>query len=381
VSGRLIPVYERLEPDSTAVETLAVLAKNIGRSMWVTAADVPGAEIWFDRCVRLAESIELWAELADCFSSYGGLMITTGRPTMGLGMLRIALDVTREHDLGAAQLNVRNNLACFLATRRPSDALPHAREGLALAERLGDRAIEIWLRGTAFHLYWITGDWDAVDRGLVATGDEHTIAAVQEFYCDAVDLFRGELVANAAEVAGEIDVQWRSAVLGRAALQAWAGQDHSRAVALLADAVRVLHQLVEFDDDFPSYWSLMLEAACDAGGHPEADRWLDIVLRAPRGQVPTMLRALAPYFRARLARSNDPVAVEADYLEAVAALRSFGTPLWLGLALLRHAEWLVSQGRGEAATAQLDEAEQIFWSLRAVPLAERARQARAYAIR
>jgi tetratricopeptide (TPR) repeat protein len=379
VKDRLVPVYERLADDPAAVDTLAVLARLIGRSLWITAEDPAAAELWFDRCVRLSESAELWTELADCFSSYGGLMITTGRPTMGLGMLQIALSVARDHDLGAAQLNVRNNLASFLATRRPAEARGHVEEGLALARRLGERELEMWLYGTAAHVYWVSGAWEAFER-ISADGSDHATGAT-DFYGDAVALRRGVLQPQPLVVRDDADPQWRAAMIGRRGLAAWQGGETATAATLLGEASGLLQQLVEFDDDFPSYWALCLEAACDADERHFGRGWLHAVTSAPKGKLPTVVRVLIPYFRARLAAEADAVTVESDYLAASSALRDFGAPMWLGLALLRHAQWLIAQGRGDAATALLDEAEQIFGTLRAVPDLDRTRQARAFAIR
>jgi hypothetical protein len=97
--------------------------------------------------------------------------------------------------------------------------------------------------------------------------------------------------------------------------------------------------------------------------------------------LPALLRALLPYFRARLAQGGNQTVIEADFVEAATALRAFGTPIWLGLTLLRHAEYLISAGQGESATELLDEAEEIFSTLRAAPWIAKAQHARAFAIR
>ena len=89
------------------------------------------------------------------------------------------------------------------------------------------------------------------------------------------------------------------------------------------------------------------DVACDAGGQADAEAWLDAVEAVQRGRIPTAVRALVPYFRARVTRESDAVAVETDFKQAVAAIRSYGAPL----------------------------------SLQAEPLVPKTRQARAYAIR
>jgi tetratricopeptide (TPR) repeat protein len=379
IPDRLVPVYDAIEEDRSSLEVRATLAKIIGRSYWLTASDLAAAETWFDRCARLAESSELWSALADCLGAYGGLMVTTGRPTMGLGMLRIALDVARAHDLVFAELSIRNNLASFSAARNLAEARRHVQAGLALSQRLGERSNASYLHATHAHICWEAGAWDEAAEGEV--GVELAAFEGTAFYLNAIRLFRGETVEDAAPQSGSPDPQWLALIEAHHALAAWSAGDVSTAHAGLVSAVVAMHPMTDFDDDFPSLWALMMEAGCDAGGTPEATAWLARVADAPRGMLPTAIRALLPYFRARLARDGSRTAIESDFVEAATALRAYGSPLWLALALLRHAEYLIAVGEGEAATGQLDEAEQIFIGLRAAPWIDRARHARAFAIR
>jgi hypothetical protein len=298
---------------------------------------------------------------------------------MGLGMLRIALDVAQHHDLLSAQLSIRNNLASFLAVRNLADARRHAQAGLALAERLGERSHASYLRATYAHICWHAGDWDELS-------DDEDIAGLAAFqgtllYVNAVQLFRGESVHHVGGQEIGPDPQWQAVDEARQGVAAWAGGDPVGAQAALLRAVEAMHPLSEFDDDFPAIWALMMEAGCELGGTPAAESWLTQVAEAPRGMIPIVLRALLPYFRARMGQGGSQTAIESDFVEAAAALRTFGAPLWLGLTLLRHAEYLISVGQGESATGQLDEAEQIFTTLRATPWIEKARHARAFAIR
>jgi hypothetical protein len=298
---------------------------------------------------------------------------------MGLGVLRIALEVAQGHDLVASELNVRNNLASFSAARNLAEARVHAEAGLALCQRLGEHSNAVYLGATFAHICWGSGDWDGIALDEYAS----ELVAYQGtlFYLDAVRLFRGE----AAEDLGAQDVmrdpQWQSIVAARKALAAWAVGDVRAAHAEFVGAVDAMHQMSEFDDDFPSLWALMMEAGCEAGGTAETTAWLARVAEAPRGMLPALLRALLPYFRARLAQGGNQTAIEADFVEAATALRAFGTPIWLGLTLLRHAEYLISAGQGESATELLDEAEEIFSTLRAAPWIAKAQHARAFAIR
>jgi hypothetical protein len=96
--------------------------------------------------------------------------------------------------------------------------------------------------------------------------------------------------------------------------------------------------------------------------------------------VSPFLRALVPYFRARLLHADDGL-IDADFTEAAVGLRAFGAPYWLARCLLDHADFLIAANRAEAATGLLDEAERIFTTLRATPWIERTQRSLTLAVR
>jgi hypothetical protein len=86
-----------------------------------------------------------------------------------------------------------------------------------------------------------------------------------------------------------------------------------------------------------------------------------------------LLRSLLPWMRARVdvARGVGE-AVEADFVAATRGLRAFGAPLYLGRALLDHAEWLDAHDQMAEAMPVAAEARHLFVGLDAQPWIARA---------
>ena len=377
---RLIAVYESLEENSESRRVLAKLAQQIARGYFAGRADGASGAVWADRATALADAEEDALLLAESISGYAAILMTTRRPTMGLGMLRVALEVARDNDLPRAQVIPLNNLASFLAGRDLAKARAYAEEGAALARRLGDADVGAYLTATSAFVYWLGGQWDELLE-LEAPGDRwvDVLGAYQALVLHA----RGEPVPGPSTADDITAVQLRAAVLTVQACH-WLSERNDRAAFESAlEAVEAYFEFSGFDDDFPTYWSTLLDIAMAAQELDDAERWLRKVADAPRGQLSNVLRALVPYFRARLGvlTSADESLVDADFASAAAALETYGAPYWHGRCLLEHAEWLCDRGRAGDATTLVDEAERLFTSLRAAPWIDRARKTRALALR
>src|SRR5262249_61125133 len=112
------------------------------------------------RGVQFAGAPDRLPQPASTLASYAGAFGPVGRPRMGLGLLRVSLDLARELDDPTIRLKPLNNLVSFLATRDLRAAIPYAEEGLAVVRRLRDREWGISLGGSVMHVSWTTGRWD-----------------------------------------------------------------------------------------------------------------------------------------------------------------------------------------------------------------------------
>jgi hypothetical protein len=330
----------------------------------------------------LAEALEDLPFLTHTLSSYGGALILVGRSHMGLGLLRVSLELARKLDDPATQMRPLNNLGSFLATRDVVAARDYLTEGIAVASRLGDAEWISYLHSTAVHIHWNAGDWDAVlqtvdqldalvestaSKGLARLyiNSVHRARGVPEEQFQLSDALTGEhgdlaieMVRGAFEAAGAR----RTGKLDDAAAASSAALEHARAVSGI-------------DDDFTLFWVTALDDQLAAAKLDEAERILAVIAEAPRGHVATLLRALVPFMRARLntARGVDEN-VEADFRQAAEALRSFGAPFYLARTLVDHAEWLDGRGRVAEAMPIAAEARDLLAGLKATPWLERAQR-------
>jgi hypothetical protein len=362
---------------------LARLAQQIGRGYFAGRAENAAGAVWADRATALADAAEDPLLLAECISGYAAILMTTARPTMGLGMLRVALDVARDNDLPRAQLIPLNNLASFLAGRDIEQARRYAEDGLALSRRLGEEDVGQYLAATAAYVYWLGGRWDDL-LALEIHGGDSWLGIAGNVYRGLALLARGEPVSHPELTDDTVTaVQLVSSITATRALARLAADDLPGAFAAARETIETYIDFGGLDDDFPTFWCLLLDVALAAGELDTAETWLRRVADAARGQLSKVLRALVPYFRARLGAANggDEALVDADFETGASDLAAFGAPYWHARCLLEHAEWLSERGRATEATALVDDAERIFTSLRAAPWVERTRKARALALR
>jgi tetratricopeptide (TPR) repeat protein len=385
VPDRLEPVYASLEGVPGAAPVLMRLAMQIARGYFGGHGDAGAGTPWIDRAAALAEGEEDWEALAYSLSGWSAMLMTMGRVTAGLGMLRIALDVAREHEVPSAELAVLNNLASFEAARDITAARGYAEEGLTLVRRLGDYDAGGYLLATASFVYWLAGEWDRLEPlAADARGDTFT-TAVQTVYVTLARVSRGEAAPEPPSGEGDPDrsVQLRAAVQSLRAIHAMNEGDTDGAADHATRAVEIYQDFGGLDDDFPTYWCLAIDTSLSAGRLDVAGTWLRRISEAPRGTLSPLMRGLIPYFRARLgvADGGDEALVSADFATAATALEEFGTPYWQGRCLLEHGEWAARQGQDAAARTLIDEAARIFAGLRATPWLARAERARALALR
>jgi hypothetical protein len=109
-----------------------------------------------------------------------------------------------------------------------------------------------------------------------------------------------------------------------------------------------------------------LEAALALGERGKVEEIVAEILARQPGLRPPYLEAHALRFKARLESS------EAGFAAAAAAFRTLGTPYWIAVVLLEHAELLAQESRASEAEPLIAEARETFERLRATPWLERA---------
>jgi tetratricopeptide (TPR) repeat protein len=119
-----------------------------------------------------------------------------------------------------------------------------------------------------------------------------------------------------------------------------------------------------------------LEGAFALGAEDKIRDHLDTIESIQAGVLSPFLEAQRARFRARFAGADDPQA-EAEFTTAEDGFRALGTPFWLAVTLVEHAELLLGQGRRDQAEPLLAEARDTFERLEAKPWLERLTAAEA----
>ncbi len=377
-AARMSAAYDEVIDLPGAEDVAARLALQIARSLYMSGPPTPETLQWFDRSVTLAEAIEDFSLLVRAMSSYGGALMIAGRPTMGLGVLQVALEVSRRRGLQQELVSPLNNLVAFLVTRDLVAARGYAEEAVALARRTGNRSIGAFLNPNYLFVLWLSGDWDPAQpfwrdiRGdaPLRPADLAPITVLRQ-----IEAARGDPVAQlpVEELTPTADATGLACYHRLLIAQSSYGSGDT--VSAARDAFEAAERYIDIagiDDDFPFFWVTAVELCVEAHALDEARRMVRVVADAPRGKVSPYLRAQLPRLQAMVliaAGADDGVDELLD--AATVALREFGSPFYLARALLLHAEWLVRQGDRQRAQPLLDEAQKVFVQLRARPWIDR----------
>jgi ATP/maltotriose-dependent transcriptional regulator MalT len=317
--------------------------------------------------------------LAEALNTKSILLVTRGRQTEALALLRTALDVAVEHDRPSAALRAYYNLA-DVGTQgdRYEEATGLVRSGLELARKVGNR---YWEWGFLGHRYafFCRGEWDEVLAGQAELGVEDWSDARIAFATlltsvVPVKVHRGRVddaerdVRRFAELGTSADLQERAQHSFAMATVLLARGDAAAALQAAEAAVETRTANGDTFEAVKEAYVVAMEAALRLGDREAAERLLAAVEALPPGQVPQFLRAHVSRFRARLgsARADDL------FKGAAALFRELGLPFYLAVTQLEHAEWLAAQNRPTELAPLVAEAGATFDRLGAVPWLERA---------
>jgi hypothetical protein len=227
---------------------------------------------------------------------------------------------------------------------------------------------------------WLSGDWDAAApfwQEVRGDRPDRSADLPPIAFLNLIAAARGEpgLEVRLDELAPGPDAPGLACYHELAtALALAASGANSAAVSHVVAAFDKYLAIAGLDDDFCIFWVTAVEMSLEVGDLAQAARLIDVVASAPPGKVTPYMRAQVPRMQAALALASgdEDVDIDALLVQSEALLRHFGSPLYLGQALLQHAEWHVLNGSGAAAQPLLDEAQRIFAELRARPWLDRA---------
>jgi class 3 adenylate cyclase/tetratricopeptide (TPR) repeat protein len=375
---RAFAVLSEDEPDAD----LAALAAQIGRFMFFAGQGELALER-LDRALEIAETLWLPETLAHALNTKGIVLNSQGRQTEGLALVRTALDVALEHDRPSAALRAYYNLADeHVQMDRLSDSAELARDGLALARRVGNRYWESSFLAYAYPLFAL-GQWDEVvtrEEGLPDEDWAQVRIAFATLLTSIVPVRvnRGQLheakhsTRLLAELERSADIQEQAQVRFAEATLLLVEGRNAEALRSAETSLEARHALGIAYEAVKEAFVVAVEAALALEDVSRAEELLKLVDTLPQGQSPQFLQAHSSRFHARLAvREGDVEEADRLYRRGAALFRELGYVFYLAVTLLEQAEWLVAQGRRDEAEPSLAEAREIFERLEAKPWLDR----------
>ncbi len=274
------------------------------------------------------ERLGLIPLLADTLVTKGSAMGSTGRLREGLAILRGGLDLARAHGIVSTEMRGLVNLSALLTTEDPRAGFELAREGIALAGRLGWRGHMASIAANAATPAVSCGEWAWVDETIgriVADEPDPQLRAFLATTAVEMRTLRRELPeAEIAELerlfADETDPNLRTNVAG---VRPYLDMADGRYEAAYA----VFSQQATLDPFSASNFLLAAtEAALWGGDADRAARALDSVTAlGARGRY---MDAVIEASRAGLAAlRGERDAALVGFRAALAGLRELGVPL------------------------------------------------------
>jgi class 3 adenylate cyclase/tetratricopeptide (TPR) repeat protein len=337
-----------------------------------------------DQALELADPRQYWAVLSEALNTKSLVLDMRGRSEESIALLQHALDLAVEHAIQSSLSRARFNLAFFLWARdRLDEALEQDLSDLAHARLLGNRLAEALVDLHLVGDYWALGRWDDVIRMLAETPlppevtKEHNLLVSKHLIGIYTLVPRGDLeqahriMEAAAPIDDPSDVQaHRFRTMALSAIHLAEGNPQE-ALALLEETIRS-EESGNLREAIPLIVPAV-EAALQVGLLGRAEELLVMAESLPPSVSSPSVRAQVTRFRARLAAlAGDREAAEVGFRDASATLREVGYVLWTGQVELERAENLIEMGRGDEATAHLNEAMEIFQRLGAVSWIARA---------
>ena len=253
-------------------------------------------------------------------------------------------------------------------------------QAIEFARRVGDRGQEAAFVGGSVGSLYLVGRWDeALLRANEAsetastTFAQSTLLDVVHLYCERGEPAVARELLDRFAAIGESDSD--EAVAGYKTYEAQTLREEGRLREALGTAEAALAARGTIG---VTSWGTKggmaeaLECSLALGDVAKTQELLGIIDALRPGELTPIFRGIRARFRGLLAAMTGLADPGAHFQEAERAYEGLGTPFFLAVTQLEHAEWLAAQGAtGDAAVLQ-SAAREVFDRLGAVPWLERA---------
>ena len=372
VMEKSLAVLSDEEPDLAT----AMLAAQLGRTLYFNGRAADGA-VRIEQALTIGETLRLPEVIAEAMNSKALILQSTARIEESTLLLKRALEIALENNLGEPALRAYNNLGAFLEMQdQYQSVVDLTKEGVEFARKQGNRLWEeglIW--GQISPLVFL-GRWDEALGALDEVSlDESGYVGTEYAFVAFLLVQRGDLDGARAlltkhDSAQSEDVQVRAAWHAKNATVARAEGDLVSALESALIAFKSRAALGPASPMAKDGFVEGCETALAMGDIRKVEELLSIIRAWRPGEVMPYLRAQFDRFTGRLAilKGEDP---STPMRAALRAFEELSMPFWVAVASLELAEWLVSERRGGEAAPLIERARTTFEQLRAAPWLER----------
>ena len=361
-------------------ESTAMLAERIARSLLFTGHLSEAFEM-VERALAMGEKMVFPSVMSQAFNTKALIFTALTRPQEGILLLRHALQIALDNDLGEAALRSYNNIGAIMNERdQHQEEYDSSSDGLELARKLGNKPWEEGMTIGKMTPCLYLGLWDecftirdeAVQLGIDFRGSAFS---AEWMMIVPVHVWRGELdearqLLTDFSYADAEDLQTR---------QTWHACNSlaSRAEGKLEDAIssgEIAFSLrTEMGNRAPGTKEAfvhLLDACLESENFAKAEEVMAVVRGMGPGEVTPFLRAQYRRFDALIgaSRGSDPTAALREVIRDLDALQM---PFWKAVGSTELAEWLMEHDREGEAAPLAKEARATFEQLRAAPWLER----------
>jgi len=371
-----LEVLEDEQPD----ESTAMLAAQLGRAVFFVGR-IPEATEIIERALLMAEKMMLPSVLSQALNTKSLILTAQSRPQEAILLLRHALQIGLDYDIGDAALRAYNNLGALMNERDDhAEELAAAKDGLELARKFGNRAWEEGLLLGQMTPSLYLGRWDealsVLEQAIQLGIDPKTgLFGAEWLMVIPIHVWRGDLaeargMLQVSDFASAEDLQLRQVWHTMNAIVARREGNPAEALESADAAFSLRGEMGIRAPGTKEAFVQLLETALELGDIERAEETMNVVRALGPGEVTPYQRAQNRRFEGLISasRGGDPTAA---LRETIRELDELQMPFWKAVVSTELAEWLLEQGRDGEAAPLVMQARATFEQLRAMPWLER----------